>query len=113
MNKIANNIIYLTSQKLNVFLITSSSGSKVMVSMSTGDSSGTKKGSERSGKETDHGFNHFPHTSYNAKVVSPVEGACKESTSPLRLFLLVSSSPDSSDSPLLSTLNHKVMNNNE
>lgn len=77
--------------------------------MSTGDSSGTKRECEISGKETDlenkgNIFNHFPQT-YSPL---PVEGACRESTSPLRLLLLVSSSPDSSDSPLLSTLNHSL-----
>lgn len=54
MNHSANNTICLNSlKKQTASSVTSSSGSKVIVSMSTGDSSGTKRECEISGKETD------------------------------------------------------------
>lgn len=103
---------------LLVWNFTSSSGSSVMVSMSTGDSSfsedGTgghfhKKGVGREGPGwiKTSCIALMPAWDPNAReiIISPNKGGCWGSSSPFRLLRLISSSPDSSDSPFLSTEN--------
>lgn len=87
--------------KIIGFKLTSSSGSKLMVSMSTGDSSLT------SIRARIHLLTYSWYTYVllwlRRRDDLLVAAGWLGSTAPLALFLLVSSSPDSSDSPLRST----------